>query len=108
MTANGGYDSIVQASLARRLRCQTTSSSGGPYGSSEANAITEDHLISPQARLRAAGHGEGQERHPLRQAHGAGAIQRGDEKGRSLKADRRVKAKTRTKSGYGDRGDRAA
>jgi hypothetical protein len=31
-----------------------------------------------------------------------------DEKGRSLKADRRTKAKTRTKSGYGDRGDRAA
>jgi hypothetical protein len=31
-----------------------------------------------------------------------------DEKGRSLKADRREKATTRTKSGYGDRGDRAA
>jgi len=31
-----------------------------------------------------------------------------DEKGRSLAADRRRKAKTRTKSGYGDRGDRAA
>jgi hypothetical protein len=31
-----------------------------------------------------------------------------DEKGRSLKADRRVKAKTKTKSGYGDRGDRTA
>jgi hypothetical protein len=31
-----------------------------------------------------------------------------DEKGRSLKADRHTKAKTKTKSGYGDRGDRAA
>ena len=31
-----------------------------------------------------------------------------DEKGRSLTADRRRKAKTKTKSGYGDRGDRAA
>jgi hypothetical protein len=31
-----------------------------------------------------------------------------DEKGRSLKSDRRVKAKTRTKPGYGDRKDRAA
>ena len=31
-----------------------------------------------------------------------------DEKGRSLAADRRRRAKTRTKSGYGDRGDRAA
>ena len=31
-----------------------------------------------------------------------------DEKGRSLKADRRRKAKTTVKSGYGDRGDRAA
>ena len=31
-----------------------------------------------------------------------------DEKGRSLKADRRRKAKTKVKSGYGDRGDRAA
>ena len=31
-----------------------------------------------------------------------------DEKGRSLKADRRTKAKTKSKSGYGDRGDRAA
>ena len=29
-----------------------------------------------------------------------------DEKGRSLKADRRTKAKKATKSGYGDRGDR--
>jgi hypothetical protein len=31
-----------------------------------------------------------------------------DERGRSLKADRRRKAKTKAKSGYGDRGDRAA
>lgn len=31
-----------------------------------------------------------------------------DEKGRSLKTDRRTKAMTKTKSGYGDRGDRAA
>ena len=29
-----------------------------------------------------------------------------DERGRSLTADRRRKAKTRTKSGYGDKGDR--
>ena len=29
-----------------------------------------------------------------------------DEKGRSLKADRRRKAKTKVRSGYGDRGDR--
>jgi hypothetical protein len=31
-----------------------------------------------------------------------------DEQGRALASDRRRKAKTRTKSGYGDRGDRAA
>lgn len=31
-----------------------------------------------------------------------------DEKGRSLKTDRRRKATKRVKSGYGDRGDRAA
>ena len=31
-----------------------------------------------------------------------------DERGRSLTADRRRKAKTRSKRGYGDRGDRAA
>ena len=31
-----------------------------------------------------------------------------DERGRSLAADRRRKAKTKTKPGYGDRGDRAA
>jgi hypothetical protein len=30
------------------------------------------------------------------------------ERGRSLKADRRQKSKTKSKSGYGDRGDRAA
>jgi len=30
-----------------------------------------------------------------------------DEKGRSLAADRRTKAKTKVKSGQGDRGDRA-
>jgi hypothetical protein len=29
-----------------------------------------------------------------------------DEKGRSLKSDRRRKAKRKTKTGYGDRGDR--
>jgi hypothetical protein len=29
-----------------------------------------------------------------------------DEKGRSLKTDRRTKAKKATKAGYGDRGDR--
>jgi hypothetical protein len=29
-----------------------------------------------------------------------------DEKGRSQKSDRKTKAKRRTKSGYGDRGDR--
>ena len=38
----------------------------------------------------------------------AGRFKEMDEKGRSLKADRRTKAKTKTKSGYGDRGDRAA
>jgi hypothetical protein len=31
-----------------------------------------------------------------------------DDKGRSLAADRRKKARTKTKSGYGDRGDRKA
>jgi hypothetical protein len=31
-----------------------------------------------------------------------------DEKGRALASDRRRKAKTKTKAGYGDRGDRAA
>lgn len=31
-----------------------------------------------------------------------------DERGRSQAADRRRKAKTKAKSGYGDRGDRAA
>jgi hypothetical protein len=31
-----------------------------------------------------------------------------DERGRALAADRRRKAKSRTKAGYGDRGDRAA
>jgi hypothetical protein len=31
-----------------------------------------------------------------------------DERGRSLTADRRRKAKTRSKRGYGDRGDRRA
>jgi hypothetical protein len=31
-----------------------------------------------------------------------------DERGRSLAADRRRKSKTKSRSGYGDRGDRAA
>jgi hypothetical protein len=31
-----------------------------------------------------------------------------DDKGRSLTADRRTRAKRRVRSGYGDRGDRAA
>ena len=29
-----------------------------------------------------------------------------DEQGRALKSDRRTKSKTKTRSGYGDRGDR--
>jgi hypothetical protein len=37
-----------------------------------------------------------------------GRFEEMDEKGRSLAVDRRRRAKTRTKSGYGDRGDRAA
>jgi len=78
------------------------------YGSSEANTITEDHLISPQAWLWAPGHGEGQERHLYAKRTARGRFREMDEKGRSLKSGRRVKAKTRTKSGYGDRGDRAA
>jgi hypothetical protein len=31
-----------------------------------------------------------------------------DERGRSLKSDRRRKSKAKSRSGYGDRGDRAA
>ena len=31
-----------------------------------------------------------------------------DERGRSLKSDRRQRSKTKSRSGYGDRGDRAA
>ena len=37
----------------------------------------------------------------------AGRFKELDEKGRSLTADRRTKAKTTVKAGYGDRGDRA-
>ena len=37
----------------------------------------------------------------------AGRIVESDDVGRSLKADRRVKAKTAAKSGQGDRGDRS-
>jgi hypothetical protein len=37
-----------------------------------------------------------------------GQLKEMDEKGRSLNADRRVKAKTKTRPGYGDRGDRTA
>jgi hypothetical protein len=38
----------------------------------------------------------------------SGRFKEMDEQGRSLSADRRRKAKTRAKRGYGDRGDRAA
>ena len=36
-----------------------------------------------------------------------GRITESDDAGRSLSADRRTKSKTKVKSGYGDRGDRA-
>jgi hypothetical protein len=39
---------------------------------------------------------------------GRGQFKEMDEKGAVSESDRRVKAKTKTKSGYGDRGDRAA
>ena len=39
-------------------------------------------------------------------AHGKGRIKESDDVGRSLGADRRKSAKTRVKSGQGDRGDR--
>jgi hypothetical protein len=35
-----------------------------------------------------------------------GRIQESDDAGRSLRTDRRTKAKTSVKTGYGDRGDR--
>jgi hypothetical protein len=38
----------------------------------------------------------------------SGQFKEMDERGRSLSADRRRKAKTPAKRGYGDRGDRAA
>jgi len=38
----------------------------------------------------------------------SGRFKEMDERGRSLSADRRRKAKTPAKRGYGDRGDRAA
>jgi hypothetical protein len=36
----------------------------------------------------------------------AGQFKESDDVGRSLKADRRTKAKKKVKSGYGDKGDR--
>ena len=41
-----------------------------------------------------------------RQRTPSGRFREVDETGRSLKVDRRTKAKTTVKSGYGDRGDR--
>jgi hypothetical protein len=38
----------------------------------------------------------------------AGRFKEMDERGRSLKSDRRQRSKTKRRSGYGDRGDRAA
>lgn len=37
---------------------------------------------------------------------GRGQFKESDDQGRSLAGDRRTKARTRSKSGYGDRGDR--
>ena len=39
---------------------------------------------------------------------GLGQFKESDDQGRSLRSDRRRRAKTRVKSGYGDRGDRKA
>ena len=75
----------------------------GRIGSSEGNAITEDHHIIPQAWLWAPGHGEGQERTLYAKRTVRGQFK---DQGRSLKADRHMEA--RTKSGDEDRGDRAA
>jgi hypothetical protein len=52
-------------------------------------------LISPR----------GDDRYVRRDAKGR--IKESDDRGRSQAADRRTKAKTKVKSGHGDRGDRA-
>jgi hypothetical protein len=64
-------------------------------------------LIARQMILAEARHREGKKPHPLRQAHRERPFQGMDAKGRSLAADRRRKAKTHTKSGFGDQGDRS-
>jgi hypothetical protein len=78
------------------------------HGTSKADAVTQEGLIVPQAWLGPPGHGEGEQCHFYAKRTAQGKLKEMDEKGRSLKADGRVKAKTKTKPGYGDRGDQAA
>jgi hypothetical protein len=75
---------------AKRTRSQRTTSSARKRGSGR-----RDTVKAKSATLYA-------------KRTGRGRFKEMDEKGRSLKSDRRVKAKTKTKSAYGDRGDRAA
>ena len=61
------------------------------------------------AKKRAAGRRElidtGTDKRYVRRS-ASGQFKESDDVGRSLSADRRRSAKTKTKSGYGDRGDR--
>jgi hypothetical protein len=63
--------------------------------------------VKLQQRVPEARHGEGAECELPYEAQLQGRFREMDEKGRSLAADRRRKAKTKARSGYGDRGDRA-
>jgi hypothetical protein len=67
-------------------------------------------MAKKTAARKAAGKRElidtGTDKRFVRRSQSAGRFKESDDVGRSLTADRRVKAKTATKSGEGDRGDR--
>ena len=80
--------------MAAKKTAKRTARSGAKSKTSRRRSAAKRELIAPR----------GDKRYVRRDARGR--IKESDDQGRSLSADRRRKAKTKTKAGQGDRGDR--
>jgi len=74
-------------------------------GRSTPNGTEDSEETGRQKDGRQARADRHRDRQTIRQARRQGRFKESDDVGKSLTADRRVKAKTKVKSGQGDKGD---
>ena len=94
-TAKKGSKSSKKASTAKRSTSGTKAKAGKSSGTKKRSAAGGKRTLIDT----------GTDKRFVRR-RGDGTFKESDDVGRSLAADRRTKAKTRAKSGQGDRGDR--